>query len=144
MKVCIKCNTKKTYKHFSKTKRTKDGYQYYCKTCLNNIDKEYRKIYRNKDGIGVYGLYNKIEQCWDYIGQGKLKAREMAHKQTVALSTPVEVKLNIWFEGFDNVYEFRVLCKCDNRKQCLEMETKYINELNSRYNKYKRQHKVEV
>ena len=32
--------------------------------------------------------------------------------------------------------------KCKTKQQCKDTETKYINELNPRYNKNKRQHKV--
>ena len=34
MKVCIKCNTEKELTEFNKHKRSKDGYQYYCKNVI--------------------------------------------------------------------------------------------------------------
>ena len=43
----------------------------------------------------------------------------------------------MWLDGFDNVYEFKQLVKCDNKKQRGILETKYIAELNPRYNNWK-------
>src|SRR5258708_944662 len=34
MKVCIKCEKEKEYKHFFKSKKTSDGYSIKCKTCV--------------------------------------------------------------------------------------------------------------
>ncbi len=159
MKTCYVCGIEKPYEQFSKCKANKDGLQYNCKTCatilsnkwnssnkekVKKIHKKYKNKRRSSEGIGVYGLWNKTEQCYDYIGEGQLKNREDSHKLGLNASTPVEIKLNVWFDGFDSVYEFRVLCKCDTKEQCKEMETKYINELQPRYNKRKRQHKVEA
>jgi hypothetical protein len=157
MKQCKKCGIEKSYDEFHKYKKSQDGLQAYCIVCnktnaikwQNNNGKRYRQNlakWRTSNGIGVYGLWNKNEECYDYVGQGRLNDREAHHRKPnhKTTSTPREVILNVWFDGFDNVYEFRILCKCDTKEQCKELETKYIAELNPRYNKKQRQHKVEA
>jgi len=47
MKVCKKCNLKKTYEEFSNNKNEKDGKNSYCKECEKNRKKLYRE--KNKD-----------------------------------------------------------------------------------------------
>jgi hypothetical protein len=153
MKLCNKCHQQKEYSEFTKNKNSKDKLSYTCRTCniilagewrKNNYEKakqcqnKFNARYRIKGGIGVYGLWNKIDECWDYIGEGALNDRETKHRRACLQSTPDEVKLNIWFEGFDNIYEFRVLYKCDSKQQCRDTETEYIDKLNPRYNTKKR------
>lgn len=46
-KVCKKCNKKKIIDEFGKLKNAKDGYNNYCKTCLNLS----QQLYRNKNRI---------------------------------------------------------------------------------------------
>ena len=65
--------------------------------------------HRLKYGIGVYGLWNKIVQCWDYVGEGQLNGRKSNHKNAKSSSTPIEVRLNILFNGFEDVYDFKIL-----------------------------------
>ena len=153
MKQCSKCSVVKSYEQFNKYNKASDGRQGYCKQCQSEIHKirhknnparirNYMKKWIRNNGIGVYGLWNKIEQCYDYIGEGNLNDRKNTHRGGHCPSTPWQIKLNIWFDDFDNVYEFRVLCKCKTKQQCKDTETKYINELNPRYNKNKRQHRV--
>lgn len=144
MKQCNKCGVVKPYEQFYKQTKSKDGYQGKCIDCNRILCRQSTAKYRVKEGIGVYALYNKIEQCWDYVGEGNLLDRQQHHQTANGTSTPWQVKLNIWFDDFDNVYEFRVLCECKNKQQCEDMETKYINELNPRYNKNKRQHKTKA
>ena len=140
MKKCSKCGKIKPYEKFSKNKNFKDGLQYNCKDCMSGVMVQYSF----KDGRGVYALWNKINKCWDYVGQGLLYDREKIHRNANCPSTPSQIKLNIWFDGWDNVYEFKVLCKCRSKEKCIEMETKYISELQPKYNTNKRQHKVEA
>ena len=42
-KRCNKCDKDKSLNEFSETKRTKDGFQNWCKECVSIYDKEYRK-----------------------------------------------------------------------------------------------------
>lgn len=43
-KVCTKCKIEKSIEFFSKNKCTKDGYNYWCRECLNKAN---RKLYHN-------------------------------------------------------------------------------------------------
>jgi len=155
MKQCSKCGVIKPYEQFSKYSKSKDGLQAYCRQCQSETHKirhknnparirNYMKKWIRRKGIGVYGLWNKIEQCYDYVGEGNLNDRMNTHRAGHCPSTPWQIKLNIWFDGWDNVYEFRVLCECETKQQCREMEIKYINELLPCYNKNNRQHKIEA
>lgn len=40
MKYCAKCKIQKPYEQFRKHKRNKDGYQYYCKVCQDQMTKD--------------------------------------------------------------------------------------------------------
>jgi hypothetical protein len=46
-KICVKCETKKPFKEFTKNKNTKDGYFIYCKDC----EKIRRKKYKESQNI---------------------------------------------------------------------------------------------
>lgn len=52
MKICLKCGEEKVDSEFRKRKASKDGLDYYCKTCCKSfskdMDKEKRKIYDSK------------------------------------------------------------------------------------------------
>ena len=101
MKQCRKCGVVIPYEQFSKCSKTNDGLQSYCKQCAktntlkwqNDNRKRYRKVvnkacqkFRVKNGMGVYGLWNNIEQCYDYVGEGQLMNREKYHKSASGLS----------------------------------------------------------
>jgi len=152
-KQCNICFNTKPSTEFHRRKANSDGLQNRCKACdaihhksrresniefYQEVTNRYRRKWNVSNGIGVYGLWNKIEQCWDYIGEGGLNDRENGHRNTSNTSTPWQVKLNIWFEEWENVYEFRVLCRCESKQQCQDTETEYINQLNPRYNIRKR------
>ncbi len=47
-KVCSKCKGRKPHSKFYKCKATKDGLNYYCKTCQNESSKVQRKKYGDK------------------------------------------------------------------------------------------------
>lgn len=40
MKICSKCNTEKSFLEFGTNSAAKDGYAYYCKECMKNINKQ--------------------------------------------------------------------------------------------------------
>ena len=156
MKLCNICFNTKPSTEFHRNKAKSDGLQNRCKACdaihhksrrESDIEfyqgkiNQYRRKWNVNDGIGVYGLWNKIEECWDYVGEGALNDRESGHRNACNTSTPWEVKLNIWLDGWDNVYEFRVLWRCDSKQQCQDTETEYITQLNPRYNDRKNKHK---
>lgn len=62
MKFCIKCNKEKLISEFGIRKKSIDGLNPYCKTCLKELDKKYyissRKNYMN--------YYNKEEKVKEY------------------------------------------------------------------------------
>ena len=58
MKVCIKCNTEKELTEFNKHKRSKDGYQYYCKKCDREIVNQWKK--ENPNAIKNHKLKHKF------------------------------------------------------------------------------------
>lgn len=51
MKTCIKCNVEKGAECFGKHKRMKDGLYYYCKSCVSEISKTYKKQWRKNGGL---------------------------------------------------------------------------------------------
>jgi len=65
-KGCNKCGKSKPLTDYHKNKQTKDGLQYYCKSCMNKTSKEFRvknpKYYSYK-GDGYFADPHK----WEYI-----------------------------------------------------------------------------
>lgn len=51
MKKCAKCEIEKPYTEFRKHKRNKDGYQYYCKLCQNQMAKDSRKTIKKYTNV---------------------------------------------------------------------------------------------
>jgi hypothetical protein len=147
-KQCNHCGLSKPLTEFHKRKISRDGHQHKCKQCNVKLCHNSQPKYESKNGNGVYTLWNKVEQCYDYIGCGELKAREMKHRNPTpySSSTPDAVKLNVWLCDFDNVYDFKVLykCKTKTKKQLENIETEYIDELNPKYNKNKRKRQYEA
>lgn len=47
-KVCTKCNTLKSTKLFSKSKKVKGGYRHWCKLCVNLWTKQWRKLHAKR------------------------------------------------------------------------------------------------
>lgn len=52
MKVCSKCKESKEVSGFYKNKTQKDGYQNYCKKCMNSVNTDWQK--RNKEKAKQY------------------------------------------------------------------------------------------
>lgn len=84
MKICTKCKINKPYTEFSKSKISKDGYQYKCKECekqykIGNIDKirQYRRKYwtDNKDKIKEYKKQYYLNNT-DKIKEYKLRTAD--------------------------------------------------------------------
>lgn len=73
-KLCIKCDTVKRLKFFSKDKYKKDGLQNYCKSCIKLYNKKY--YIENKDkiinNVNIYKSNNK-EKVKTYL---KLYSKE--------------------------------------------------------------------
>ena len=142
-KQCNICFNSKPLSEFHRCKANPDGLQRRCKQCnvvvCRETSKKFSFKYNKQNGSGVYGLWNKLDNCYDYVGEGQFKGREMKHRNPLpySSSTPNEVKLHVWFDGFDNVYEFKQLVKCDDKKQRGVLETKYISKLKPRYNNWK-------
>jgi hypothetical protein len=150
MKQCTQCNQIKPYSEFSKCKSFKDGLQYKCKQCRKSVDKQRYKTnkkrilatcenYRNKLGMGVYALFNIIDNVCDYVGQGRFQDRLTRHKASpftthTTTSTPIQVQNNIAKYGFDNVYRFEIIRHCNTKQEREEWETYYIQEKKPRYN----------
>ena len=76
MKTCSKCKIEKDYLEFSKSKTTKDGYQYKCRSC----EKQYRQ--NNKDDIKKY-LKEYYESNKEYISKKK-KEYEKTNKEIIS------------------------------------------------------------
>lgn len=54
MKICTKCNIEKDFLEYSKNKKSKDGLQHFCKSCMSEIsqkykDKQYSKKWRENN-----------------------------------------------------------------------------------------------
>ena len=76
MKQCKKCTTEKEVKFFSRDKRQKDGYFYYCKECCSIKD----KARYNKDA-------SKINQeAKDYYEKNRAKVRNRHLKKLYGIS----------------------------------------------------------
>lgn len=52
-KICKKCNIEKNIDEFTKNKKSKDGLKYWCKQCVKEYNKQYKKEYsiKNRDKI---------------------------------------------------------------------------------------------
>ncbi|HCX24534.1 MAG TPA: hypothetical protein DHN29_21635 [Cytophagales bacterium] len=61
MKVCIRCNETKSFTEFYKNRTSNDGYQNWCKQCLNAFNQKYRREHREKRLMGVR-KYNESEK----------------------------------------------------------------------------------
>ena len=66
MKKCTKCKIKKDFIEFAKSKTTKDGFQYQCKSCVNQYYKANKE--KIKEYYKQYQQSNK-ERLNDYIKQ---------------------------------------------------------------------------
>lgn len=65
-KTCTKCGGFKPLTEYHKNKKSKDGLQYYCKTCCNKASKEFRELnpkYYSYKGDGYFA----DKQKWEYI-----------------------------------------------------------------------------
>lgn len=50
MKVCSKCHQEKKFEDFCKSANRKDGYYYYCRTCVAESNRTYKKEWRKNGG----------------------------------------------------------------------------------------------
>ena len=160
MKKCSKCQQLKPTSEYQNDKSRKDGLNAKCKECTkqNKRNTEYMKTYyqlnrekldaktkiatfkyRIKDGLGIYLLWNKIDQCVDRVGEGQFKYREMCYRRCHE-NHPIEINNNVKQYGFDNVYEFRKIEWCDNEYERKNKETQYINQYKPKYNYLKYQY----
>jgi hypothetical protein len=68
LKACTKCNIEKSLDNFHKSKREKDGLNYWCKTCVSNYCKEYNQTEERKKVVKEYKEeYNKTEKHKKYV-----------------------------------------------------------------------------
>ena len=72
-KVCLSCNKDLSLLEFSRNKRTKDGLEYYCRTCRSSREKSYRD--KNKDKIRERDKKYR-ESNWSSIYSKQKKYRE--------------------------------------------------------------------
>ena len=59
MKKCKRCNSEKQYENFNKDKRTKDGFNGFCKTCITEYKKKYYLV--NKSRLKEKSKINRKE-----------------------------------------------------------------------------------
>jgi 5-methylcytosine-specific restriction endonuclease McrA len=61
MKICSKCRINKNFTDFYRNKSSKDGYQNYCKTCNDLVNKKYCDSNREKV-LQIYQNYHKTHK----------------------------------------------------------------------------------
>lgn len=76
MKTCICCSIEKELTFFSKDKRQKDGYFYYCKECCSKKDK--RRYANNSEEL--------TEKAKEYYVYNKKKVKNRHLKKTYGIS----------------------------------------------------------
>lgn len=128
MKKCIKCNQDKELKEFSKDKKQKDGYYYYCIKCKNQYHKKhygnrYQDVYAKKAGYGIYKIIHKdTKEC--YIGKGWINERKVDHFAKLK----AQKHTNRYFQALynkNNNFEFIILEKCNESEGSLK-EREYL------------------
>lgn len=88
-KTCSKCHETKEVALFYKSKKSKDGYNGYCKACRNEYSAQYRKSEKWKSYIKDYQKSDKgKESMAGYRKSEKYKAKKERRKQTLK-SDPV-------------------------------------------------------
>jgi hypothetical protein len=80
MKVCSKCGECKELSHFNKRARSKDGFNYSCRDCNNEVNKVYCK--NNRDLITEKDRIRR-SKCRDAINTAKRK-RYLKNKEHIA------------------------------------------------------------
>jgi hypothetical protein len=117
-KICGKCKENIELKYFDKNKRTKDGYSYYCKSCMQkyrNYDNTI-KLYRNKITIieeEIQKLRERYRECkYTYI-QWKKKTKYLRKVSCKRLSTKQKeiIKRKIDGESLSQIGEDHGLSK---------------------------------
>ena len=81
IKICCKCKVVKPFDEFGKDKKAKDGLNYNCKSCIKELNKEYREANREKKAAKAKKYYeaNKekiITQVKEYYEANKEKKKE--------------------------------------------------------------------
>jgi len=60
MKKCTRCGKLKEKTQFHYNKRSKDGYDYSCKKCMNKYKRDYKRKYNHSNNIQKPYLKTKI------------------------------------------------------------------------------------
>jgi hypothetical protein len=79
MKTCTKCKEEKDKSYFSKDSKSKDGRSYYCKKCLNENSKKWKKNNeeKNKDYKKRYRQNNKEKEKKSHLVWWKKNEEKM-------------------------------------------------------------------
>lgn len=87
MKICSKCKLEKEELEFSKSKKSKDGLQFWCKDCRREYQKEYRETEkykeRHKEYQKKYAKTNKGKEYYRaYKKTNKYKEQQKEYRNT--------------------------------------------------------------
>jgi hypothetical protein len=108
MKVCSKCKIEKELSGFTKSKRYKDGYHYFCKDCKN----EKSRLDYNKENKKTYYLNNKekiLEMRKEYYTNNKEEKLEYqsyyysSNKSNINQKNKIRRKNDIIYHSITNV-----------------------------------------
>ncbi len=72
-KKCTKCQQDKEYSEFYKSKRCKDGYNFWCKSCLSPLIKQHKQTSDYKQNQSEY---SKRPEIRDRLNSGRRRRRQ--------------------------------------------------------------------
>lgn len=114
-KKCSKCKEEKELGEFSKNRTSPDGYQRYCKICMQQYSKQYKKEHVDKTKKYRQG---RAEELKDYF-----KQYNQEHKERKALSDKIYYNKNK-----DKIQKYRRQYQQDNREKIARQKRKYYED----------------
>lgn len=119
MKVCTKCNIKKEYSEFGKSKGGKDGYSSQCKECVKEYNKQYHQSNRDYLNKMSREYYKKNPE---YLKKNKDKIKEYKKQYHIDNSKKIQQKVKQWrIDNEDRYQQYKI----DNRDKILLKRKQY-------------------
>ena len=164
MKICTKCKKIKEEKDFSRCKKHRDGFSYWCKVCVSRLAEEYYE--KNKESISKHTkeYYEKNRDCliekkkiWhtknkdkmqklnkQYYEKNKVICLKQKRKYYIENKDEINKQRNKYFIEYRKTHKKQAKqYRDENKEQIKEHSSQYYSENKSeiikQHNNYKRQ-----
>ncbi len=131
-KMCIKCKELKKSEEFTKSKKDKSGLKPYCKKCMNEKNKEYRKQEKTRKREKSYKENNK-EKYKEYFKQYRKENEDILKEKSKER----------YYKNHEENLAYRKKYREENKEKMAEYKKKWEKEnrkkINQRRNKYNRE-----